>query len=57
MDLDDYIYKYYRNNKTAFAAVIGRSPQLVGHYVKQGYKVVNGLLVDVKLELPEVKEK
>ena len=52
MKLKDYIYKYYRNNQRAFADAIKRSPQMVTHYIKQGYEVVGGRLIDVKLEIP-----
>lgn len=56
MKLKDYIYKHYRNSQKDFANSIGRSPQLVAHYIKQGYQVMNGQLVDVKLTMPEGKE-
>lgn len=56
MSLKDYIYKNYRNSQKDFANAIGRSPQLVAHYIKQGYQVINDQLVDVKLNLPAVKE-
>ena len=55
MELRDYIYKHYRNSQVAFAEDIGRSPQMVAHYIKQGYKVINGDLVDIKFKLPEVE--
>ncbi len=56
MNLEDYIYTHYRNNKTAFANAIGRSPQMVAHYIKQGYTVDNGRLIEVKITLPAIKQ-
>ena len=55
MKLEDYIYKHYRNSKTAFANAIGRSPQMVAHYIKQGYIVDNGRLIEVKINLPVIE--
>jgi len=52
MELKDYIYKHYRNNQRAFADAIKRSPQMVAHYIKQGYEVIGGRLIDVKLDIP-----
>ena len=54
MELKEYIYKHYRNSQRAFALSIGRSPQMVAHYIKQGYIVEGGRLIEVKLELPTV---
>ena len=51
MDLKEYIDKHYKNNQRA----IGRSPQMVTHYIRQGYEVDSGRLIDVKLLLPEIK--
>ena len=55
MNLKDYIYSNYRNSQKDFADAIGRSPQLVAHYIKQGYQVINGQLVDVKMDLPVIE--
>jgi len=55
MKLKDYIYKYYRNSQKDFAVAIGRSPQMVAHYIKQGYVVEGGDLIEVKLTLPEIE--
>jgi len=54
MTLKDYIYKHYRNSQKDFAEAIGRSPQMVTHYIKQDYRVIDGKLVDIKIELPGV---
>ena len=58
MLLKDYIYKHYRNSQKRFAYSVGKSPQLISYYIKQGYQVIDGDLVDIKIKckLPPIAE-
>lgn len=55
--LSDYIYKYYRNNKTDFAKSLGKSKQTVNNYINSGCTVEDGVLRSkprIEIKLPKV---
>ena len=56
--LSKYIADHYGGNKALFAKEVGKSKQLIGHYVSAGYCIEDGKLVSPSkeiLKLPKIK--